>query len=114
MNLIQKAIKKTKKHYVYTLIIDYSTDDYEGVEIYLYATRDKAIKEMENFIKSEKHSFWIAEAFDNNGDLIDDNFELDSNFEEDKDITDNLWWNIRDKNDSYLHTHIDLMLKEIE
>lgn len=108
-------MKTTKKiEYVYMLLIDYSTDDYEGVETHLFKNRKKAVKEMKKVIESEKSSFWLEDAFDKNGNLVDENFELDSNFEEDKNTTNNLWWNINKKDDSYLQTNIDLIRKEIE
>lgn len=103
-----------KKKYVYLLMIDYSTDDYQGIETYLYNKRNKAVKEMERIIKSEKSSSWIEDAFDKDGNMISDNFELDTNFEEDKNTTDNLWWNITCKDNFYLHTCIDMQQKEVE
>jgi len=107
-------MKTNKKiNYVYMLLIDYSTDDYEGIETYLFKNRKKAVKEMGKFIKSEKTSFWLETAFDKNGNLVNENYELDTNFEEDKNTNNNLWWNISKKDDSYLKTNIDLITKEI-
>lgn len=99
------------KNYVYLLLIDYSTNDYQGIETYLFHKKEKALEVLHTIIKNEKENVF-QHAFDKNGN-IDENFELDTNIE-DADDTDNLWWNITEKCDYYNHTFIDLKQQEIE
>ena len=51
---IVKADNNTK-HYVYMLQIDYSTDDCQGVETHIFATRYQAVEKFKEQIEFEKN-----------------------------------------------------------
>lgn len=96
------------KKYVYMVQIAYSTDDCDGVETYLFDSKEKAIKKFFKQIEFEKQETWVKNAYDN--DILSEDYELDTNIE-DKDAN-SLWWNISYHVDFYLHTFIDM--REIE
>lgn len=97
--------------YVYMIIVDYSNSDYQGIETYLFHTREKAVEVFNTLVRNEKENVF-EHAFDENGKILD-TFELDTNIE-DENETDNLWWNISECCDYYNHTFIDLKQQEIE
>ena len=98
------------KKYLYMVQMQYSTDDYDGVETQLFETREKALKAFYNLIEIEKRETWIQEGYLDNE--VRENYELDSNLEND-DACD-LWWNFKKIDDYYYHTFIDLRQIEVK
>ena len=98
------------KHYVYILQIDYSTDDYEGVETQIFHTREKAVEEFKQQIECEKRQTWIQDAY-KDGKLLK-GYELEENAN-DTDAVD-LFWNISCHENFYLHTFIDMRQVEVK
>ncbi|MBR2909089.1 MAG: hypothetical protein IKC11_01930 [Clostridia bacterium] len=94
---------------VYMIQIQYSTDDYDGVDTFLFENREKAIKKLHKLIEIEKQTAWIQDAYEEDGSINED-YELDENLN-DKDACC-LWWNFKCLSDYYYHTFIDL--REIE
>lgn len=96
-----------EKQKVYLIIFEYSTPDCNGIDTFLYDTREKALNKLKELIEDEKE-FYQKEysAFE------ESEFELDTNTDDETAIE--YWWNIECKTDWYLHTNIDLRLKEIE
>lgn len=96
-----------EKQKVYLIIFEYSTPDCNGIDTFLYDTREKALNKLKELVEGEKE-FYKKEysAFE------ESEFELDTNIDDETAIE--YWWNIECKTDWYLHTNIDLRLKEIE
>lgn len=96
-----------EKQKVYLIIFEYSTPDCNGIDAFLYDTREKALNKLKELVRDEKE-FYKKEysAFE------ESEFELDTNIDDETAIE--YWWNIECKADWYLHTNIDLRLKEIE
>ena len=96
---------------VYMVQLDYSTDDCQGVDTYLYDTKEKALLHFYEIIKQEKKDSWIENAFNENGSVNKD-YELDTNIDDDNSC--DLWWNITCKQDFYLHTFLNLRKMEVK
>ena len=94
------------KQIVYLVQFDYSTDDCEGIDIYLYKLRQNAIKKMKSLILDE------IKFYKDEYEHIEKDLELDTNIE-DKDAYE-YFWNMTCKNNFYIHTFIDLKEKEVE
>lgn len=91
---------------VYEIVFDYSTEDCTGIDTYIYSTKEKAVQKLKELIAGEK------EFYKNEYSHIDQKeFEIDTNIEDENACE--YWWNIQCKTDWYLHTNIDLRLKEI-
>ena len=93
-----------EKDIVYLIQLDYSTYDCEGIDNYIFITREKALDKFYSLIKLEK------EFYKNEYSHIDD-FELDTNIE-DKDANE-YWWNYKCESNYYIHTFIDLKIMEV-
>ena len=100
-----------EKKFVYVVLFDYSTDDCNGIDLYIFDTYQKALNKFNEIIEQEKQPemSWVGEKFKNN--TFD--YELDTNIEEAKEGVE-LWWNVTDRNDWYSHDFLDLRIKEIE
>lgn len=94
-----------EKKFVYVVLFDYSTDDCNGIDLYIFDTKEKALKKLNALIEQEK------EFYKNEYPGFND-FELDTNIE-DKEAKE-YWWNYKCESNYYLHTFIDLKIKEIE
>lgn len=96
-----------EKQKVYLIIFEYSTPDCDGIDTYLYSTREKALNKFKELVEGEK------QFYKNEYSHYEENeFEVDTNIDDETAIE--YWWNIECKTDWYLHTNIDLRLKEIE
>lgn len=100
-----------EKKFVYVVLLDYSTDDYSGIDLYIFDTYQKALNKFNEIIEQEKQPemSWVGEKFKNN--TFD--YELDTNIEDAKEGVE-LWWNVTDRNDWYFHDFLDLRIKEIK
>ena len=96
-----------EKQEVYLIIFEYSTKDCTGIDTYLYDTREKAIKKLKELVENEKKFYNIEYSHINKED-----FEIDTNIDDENACE--YWWNIQCKSNWYLHTNIDLRIKEIE
>ena len=96
-----------EKQEVYLIIFEYSTEDCTGIDTYLYDTREKAINKLQELVENEKKFYNIEYSHINNED-----FEIDTNINDENACE--YWWNIQCKSNWYLHTNIDLRIKEIE
>ena len=103
------------KNIVYMVQFDWSTEDEGSVETYLFDTYAKALDKFNEIIKSEltPDMSWVADAFDKDGNVTDD-YEFDTNMLDVK-VQDefDLWWNITDSNNYYIHDFLDLRKMEI-
>lgn len=93
-----------EKEIIYMVQLDYSTDDCNGIDNYLFNTKEKALDKFYSLIKLEKEYYKKEYSY------IDD-FELDTNIE-DKDANE-YWWNYTCQSNYYLHTFIDLKIMEV-
>ena len=95
------------KKTIYEVIFEYSTEDCNGIDTYLYDTKEKAISKLQELIDNEK-DFYKNEYYH----IDSSNFEIDTNVDDEN--ANEYWWNIQCKADWYLHTNIDLRIKEIQ
>ena len=96
-----------EKQIVYLILFEYSTDDCNGIDTYLYKTKEKAINKLQELVENEK-KFYNTEY----SHINKEEFEIDTNIDDENACE--YWWNIQCKTDWYLHTNIDLRIKEIE
>ena len=96
-----------EKKTAYLILFDYSSDDYNGIDTYLFDTKEKALAKFKELINNEK-DFYKNEY----SHLYDKSFETDTNIDDENACE--YWWNIQCKSNWYLHTNIDLRIKEIE
>ena len=93
-----------EKKFVYVVLFDYSTDDCSGIDLYIFDTKEKALKKLDTLIEQEK------EFYKNEYPGFND-FKLDTNI---KDANANeYWWNYKCESNYYLHTFIDLKIMEV-
>ena len=91
---------------VYEIIFEYSTEDCAVIDTYIYGTKEKALDKLKSLIEDEK-KFYNTEY----SHIDQEEFEIDTNIDDEKACE--YWWNIQCKVDWYLHTNIDLRIKEI-
>ncbi len=99
----------------YIVLFDWSTDDGEGVDIDIFDTYEKAVARFMEIIENEKNPklSWVGDyAFDENGNLDEKNYELDTNIDYDDKLE--LYWNLNCKFDWYQHDFLDLKVMEIK
>lgn len=95
-----------KNKNVYEIVFDYSTEDCAGIDTYIYSTREKAVNKLKELIVTEQE-FYKKEY----SHIDQEEFGIDTNIEDENACE--YWWNIQCKTDWYLHTNIDLRIKEI-
>ncbi|MDD4815520.1 MAG: hypothetical protein PHQ62_00045 [Clostridia bacterium] len=93
------------KDIVYMVQFEYSTDDCQGTDIYLYKERKDAWQKFHNLQTQEKEFYKTEYSH------IDD-FEVDTNID-DKNACE-YWYNTTCQSNFYLHSFIDLKVKEVE
>lgn len=100
---------------VYAIILKWATDDYEGLEVFVHSTYEKAVAKFNRFIQEEHdpEMSWASDAFDEN-DNVDDSFELDRSPEYTDGEEHELWWKIRNKNDWFFYDDMELRILEVE
>lgn len=102
------------KNDVYLILFDWSTNDSDGIETYLYSRFEDALEKLNEIIENEcNHDVsWVGEeVFDENGD-VNDGYELDCNTD-DKNAKE-LYWHVVDKNDYNRRSFINLFKREIQ
>ena len=100
---------------VYMVLFDWSTQDDEAVEVELFDTYQKAYNRFKEIIANELvfDISWAAEAFDDNGKVLD-GYEFEEHIDSDGTDEYDCWWNLTDKNDWYTHDFLDLQVKEVK
>ena len=99
----------------YTIIFDWATEDASGIDVEVFDTYDKAVDRFHRIIEDENDNSisWVGDAFDENGDLLED-YELDCNEQFADGEEHELWWHIERKNDWFLHDHLELRILEVK
>ena len=95
-----------KENEVYVIQFDYSTEDCDGVDLYLFKHFDDAFAKFKSMIQDEEKFY--KENY--SGKLED--FELDTNIDDDNAIE--YYWNKKYIHDYYVHTFLDLKIKEVK
>lgn len=100
---------------IYMVLFDWSTTDDEAVEVELFDTYKKAYTRFNEIISNEMvfDISWAAEAFDDNGEILD-GYEFEEHIESDGIQEYDCWWNLTNKNDWYVHDFIDLKVMEVK
>ena len=99
---------------IYLVMMQYSTDDCDGVDTECFDTYEKAVNRYNQMIEAEKKpdNSWVANAFENG--VLQHNYELDCSSIHSDGQEHELWWNITCKLDWYLHTFIELRILEVQ
>lgn len=102
------------KKEIYVLQLAWSNQDSEGINTTLFDDREKAIKKFKEIIEEEKTLdwYWSSDAFDKDGNLISDEYELDTNVDDPNAVE--FYWELRSTYDSYNHDSLQLYIKGIE
>ncbi len=98
---------------IYLILFDWSTNDSDGIETFLYYHFEDALEKLNELIENERNPnlSWVGEeVFDENGD-VNDGYELDCNTD-DKNAQE-LFWHVVDKSDYNRRSFIDLFKREI-
>ncbi len=96
---------------IYVVMIDWSTEDWSDVDIYVYDTYDKARDKYNELIADEMKSenSWVGNLEWENG-IPQGHYEL---FTSESDTEDNLYWHIEDTWNYNYHTFINLKIMEV-
>lgn len=99
---------------IYLVMMQYSTDDCDGVDTECFDTYEKAVNRYNQMIEAEKKpdNSWVANAFENG--VLQHNYELDCSPIHSDGQEHELCWNITCKLDWYLHTFIELRILEVQ
>lgn len=99
---------------IYLVMMQYSTDDCDGVDTECFDTYEKAVNRYNQMIEDEKNpnNSWAANAFDN--DILQNDYNLDCSPIYSDGQEHELWWNITCELDWYLHTFIELRILEVQ
>lgn len=99
---------------IYMVKFDWSTDDCQDVDIFLYDTYAKALKKFKEIIEQEKtpNFSWVADVLDKDNNP-DSEYEFDTNLDK-ADDGDDLWWNIDNYHNFYQHDFLSLKKVEVE
>lgn len=99
---------------VYLIKLDWSTEDSNDIEIYVYGTYENAYKEFRRLIANETDpaNSWIGEIEWKDG-MPDDQYNFE--FFDRRNDTDETecYWHIRDIWDYNVHTFISIEIKEV-
>lgn len=97
---------------VYVVMIDWSTEYWSDVDIYIYNAYEKALEKYKELIADEMNpdNSWVGNIEWENG-IPQDHYELNN---KDDNPEENLYWHIEDTWDYNYHTFIDLRIKEVQ
>lgn len=99
---------------IYLILFDWSTNDCDGIETYLYYRFEDALQKLNELIENEcdPDLSWVSEeVFDENAD-VKDGYELDCNTDDRN--AQELFWHVVDKSDYNRRSFIDLFKREIQ
>lgn len=102
------------KKYVYMVQLEWSNDDDQGIFTYLYDTMEKAKQKFNEIILEDKTAkdLWSIDAFDKNGNLNEEEYQLDTNIDDENAIE--LYWELSCINNFYLHDNLELRIMEVQ
>lgn len=114
-NFIYKEVKELKeKHaYIYLIMLEWMTEDDNGIDDYLYKSYATAKEKYNRLIEEECNAdiSWVgSEVFDENGE-VNEGYELDCTEETDEE--QNLCWRVSDSNSDRRYSVITLTKVEI-
>ena len=95
-----------KENEVYVIQFDYSTEDTDGIDLYLFKHFDDAFAKFKSIIKDEIKFY--TESYSH----LEEDFEIDTNIDDNTAIE--YYWNYKYKHDYYVHTFLDLKIKEVK
>ena len=109
-----KGLVNMDKKEIYVLQLAWSNEDSEGINITLIEDREKAIKKFKEVIEEEKTLdwYWSSNAFDKDGNLISEEYELDTNVDDPNAVE--FYWELKCINNYYRHDSLQLYIKGIE
>ena len=99
---------------VYTVILDWSTEESDDIKIEIFNTYSKAFKRFNERIEEEILESWAKNAFDQNKNLINNYFELDEHIDSDGKQEYECWWDIIDIYNTNYHTNLRLNILEVK
>ena len=95
-----------KQNEIYVIQFDYSTEDTDGIDLYLFRNFDTAFAKFKSIIKDEIKFY--TESYSH----LEEDFELDTNIDDDNALE--YYWNKKYIHDYYVHTFLDLKIKEVK
>ena len=99
---------------VFVVQFDWSTQDAESVDLFIYGSYDKAYEKFKEIICNERNPemSWVGNVeFDDEGYPIDERYDCD--YEDNNSCESEVWWHIVDKNDWNVHSFVDLLVMEV-
>lgn len=113
--MIYKEVKELKeKHaYIYLVMLEWMTEDNNGIDDYLYKSYATAKEKYNRLIEDECNAdiSWVgSEVFDENGE-VNEGYKLDCTEETDEE--QNLCWRVSDSNSDRRYSVITLTKVEI-
>ena len=102
------------KKEIYVLQLAWSSEENEGINTTLIEDREKAIQKFKEVIEEEKTLdwYWAKNAFDKNGNLKSDEYELDTNVDDPNAVE--FYWDLKCIDNPFLHDSLQLYIKGIE
>ena len=100
---------------VFVVKFDWSTDDDENVNIFIYNSYDKAYAKFKDIIADEMNPelSWVGDIeFDNEGYPIDEEYYL-FEFKDSSSGATEAHWYIAERDNYHQHSFIDLLIMEI-
>lgn len=101
---------------VYVIVSDWETEWAASTDIEVFDTYEKAVNYFNELIEYEKDSSnsWAGDAFDENGNLLRDEYELNCNDPYTDGKEHELWWYIRAQNKWPFYTKLELRILEVK
>lgn len=99
---------------VYIVRLNWATNDSEGSDLFVYGEYDKAYDKFKQLICQERNPdlSWVGDLeFDDDGYPTDDRYEFE--FEDNNSNESEVYWHIRDKDDWFMYSFIDLLVMEV-
>ena len=93
---------------VYIVQFDWATSDASGIDLHVFKHYGDAYDKF----KRNPELSWVGDLeFDDDGFPVDDRYEF--SFEDNNSNESEVWWHIQDSSDWYMHSYIDLLVKEV-
>lgn len=99
---------------VFIVQFAWSTTDAEGSELFVFRDHGRAYDKFKQLICNERdpEMSWVGDIeFDDDGYPIDEHYEFE--FIDNNSADSGSYWHIRDKNDWYTYSSIELLIREM-
>lgn len=98
---------------VYLVIFEWSDEDGKDIDIEAFDSYEKAAIRFQERIENEKaNAFWVQEAFDENGDVLDE-YDFDE-CQPDTRLETYAYWSIRDAYNYLRSDYVSIVQLEVQ